>query len=289
MADGLTVTHTSSVTVDQIDHLGHMNVRYYAINARAATEAVMAGLGHDAVTTPDVFDMYTRHHREQLLGTRLAVRSAILGVDADSIAIYHELVASETGEVAATFVHRVRSGVPTDHVDTIDLPPHGAPRSIDLDAELPQPGIDTLRDLGLALRAARTVDREDTDGGQSVPSHHLPMLLWGGTAPDGTEHELLHAGPGGSTLGFATMETRIGVHRVPSLGTRIQSFTATIAVADKTTQSAMWAYDLDRGDVLVTMQIVNLLFDLDARRAVSIPAAMRAEHEARLHPQLVAT
>ncbi|MFT6393412.1 MAG: hypothetical protein ACJA14_002942, partial [Ilumatobacter sp.] len=34
LADGLAVTHTSTVTADQIDHLGHMNVRYYGVNAR---------------------------------------------------------------------------------------------------------------------------------------------------------------------------------------------------------------------------------------------------------------
>ncbi len=42
---GLTTTHTSTVTEDQIDHLGHMNVRFYAVNARAGTDALLADLG----------------------------------------------------------------------------------------------------------------------------------------------------------------------------------------------------------------------------------------------------
>ena len=35
----LPVTHTSTVTEDQIDHLGHMNVRFYGTNAQAASNA----------------------------------------------------------------------------------------------------------------------------------------------------------------------------------------------------------------------------------------------------------
>ena len=40
----LEITHRSSVTEDQIDHLGHMNVQYYGTNARAATRAMEAAL-----------------------------------------------------------------------------------------------------------------------------------------------------------------------------------------------------------------------------------------------------
>ena len=76
LADGLAVTHTSTVTADQIDHLGHMNVRYYGINARAATRSLF-GRG-------EIFDIYTRHHREQLLNAKLEVRSGILGADSGS-------------------------------------------------------------------------------------------------------------------------------------------------------------------------------------------------------------
>lgn len=58
----LRVTHRSSVTPDQIDHLGHMNVRFYAVNALAATRTVLAELrGWDGLPH-QVHDVYTRHH-----------------------------------------------------------------------------------------------------------------------------------------------------------------------------------------------------------------------------------
>jgi acyl-CoA thioesterase FadM len=57
-------------------------------------------------------------------------------------------------------------------------------------------------------------------------------------------------------------------------------------MADKTTQMAMWAYDLDSGDLLVSFEVVSVLFDIGARRAMSIPDDLRTEHGARLHPEL---
>ncbi|MFK8025690.1 MAG: hypothetical protein AB8G26_17165 [Ilumatobacter sp.] len=275
---GLTVTHTSTVTPDQIDHLGHMNVRYYAVNARAATKSIFGNV--------EVFDMYTRHHREQLVDTELEVRTGILGVDDSQTTIYHELADTATGALAATFVHRVRSTEPTDRVASIELPEHGRPRSIDIDAEMAAPTLGDVEQLGLAMRAPRTVDSDDTAGGERVPSSMTPFLFWGGEPADGAEFELLHTGPNGESMGWATMETRVAIGRLPTLGTRIQSFCATTAVADKTTQQAMWLFDLDTQELLATFESVSVLFDIGARRAISIPDVMRSEHEARLHPEL---
>jgi acyl-CoA thioesterase FadM len=280
------VTYTSTVTDDQIDHLGHMNVRYYAANARAGTDAVLGSLGVARPADADVFDMYTRHHREQLVGSELAVRSGVLGADATGIRIYHELVNATSGDLAATFVHRVRSTAPVDHLDTIEIPTHGRPRSIDLGAVAATPSLDTLHERELAMRAPRAIGPDDTDGAPSVPTDLVPMLIWGGTPPDGAEHELIHSGPDGQKVGWATMETRIGIVRLPDLGTRIQSFGATTAIADKTTQMSMWAFDVDTGDLLVSFELVSVLFDIDARRAMSIPDDLRVAHVANFHPDL---
>ncbi|MGA9278515.1 thioesterase family protein [Ilumatobacter sp.] len=285
----LRITHTSTVTEDQIDHLGHMNVRYYAVNAGTATRALLAELGWDRAAEVEAFDMYTRHHREQLLGTHLEVRSGLLGADTEAIRIYHELANAETGDLAATFVYRVRTDGPLDHLDTIDLPAHGTPRSIDLDASIAAPRLETVDELGLAMRAPRVLDAADTDGSRTVPLHLAPMLIWGGTPSDGSEHVLVHTGPNGEKVGWATMETRIGVNRLPEVGTRIQSFGATTAIADKTTQMSMWAYDVDSGELLVSFEVVSVLFNIDARRAMSIPDDMRAGHAANLHPELGAS
>lgn len=279
---GLTVTHTSTVTADQIDHLGHMNVRYYAVNARAATRSfVGSGL---------IVDMYTRHHREQLLGAELEVRSGVID-DAhhsggDTVSVYHELVNSTTGDIAATFVYRVRNETPLDGIEIIEMPDHGRPRSIDLGAAMATPELDELRHLDLAMRAPRLLDREDTGGGETVTASMIPMLFWGGEPVDGSAKELVTTGPDGQPVGWATMETRAIIKRLPVLGTRIQSFSANTAVADKTTQSSMWVFDLETDELLASFEVVSILFDIGARRALSIPDDMRADETAKLHPGL---
>ena len=103
----LTVTHHSAVTEDQIDHLGHMNVRFYGVNAHMGTAAILDRLGIARDAAP-VVDSYTRHRREQLLGAPLVVRSGVLAAAPAELRIYHELANEDSDELAATFVHRVR-------------------------------------------------------------------------------------------------------------------------------------------------------------------------------------
>ncbi len=284
----LRVTHTSTVTEDQIDHLGHMNVRFYAANAREATAAMLADLG--AVPPGDllVADTYTRHHQEQLLGSRLEVRSGVIEADAGGVRLYHELANAESGALAASFVH----GVPVEEMPTftgasVVVPAHGGPRSISLamDPLALAPTLDVARASSLAIRRERDVDEVDCEGSDRVAAHMVPHLIWGGDNLAGTEPEYHHVGPNGENMGWATMETRVCVNHLPALGSRIQSFSATVAIRDKTTQMVMWAFDVATGELLVSFEVVNLAFNIDERRAMSIPPEMRAAEQERLRPE----
>jgi hypothetical protein len=82
------------------------------------------------------------------------------------------------------------------------------------------------------------------------------------------------------------METRMNFRRLPRVGDRIQSFSAVIGLRDKTSHRIMWAYDLEREDLLVTFEIVNLAFDVGRRAPMSIPARHRAIEEASMHEDL---
>lgn len=294
----LVITHRTTVTADQIDHLGHMNVRFYGVAASAATDAWLSRnttTGGDATgPTTAVEDLYTRHHREQLLDADLAVHSGLLDVGRGRLSLYHELVNTESGDVAATFVHGVVARDVGGDIDTnwpseiaadlITPPAHGKPRSISLDRD-PADGIpllSTALDRGWAIRLARTVtDEECGPDGRVLPTF-APMLHWGGEAIDGAMGPTLHDGPDGQVIGFASMETRLCIVRLPERGTRIQSFAATRDIADKTMQQVMWVFDLDRGDLLTSFEVVNLAFDTVGRRAVSIPDDLRADHVKRL-------
>jgi acyl-CoA thioesterase FadM len=297
----LRTTHTSSVTEDQIDHLGHMNVRFYAVNANAATRAVLADLPGWDGRPHAVHDIYTRHYREQLLGTDLEVRSAILGADERDLRIHHELAAAGTGVLAATFVHRLspldgdgqRAPLPpatlaAARAEADPSPEHHGTRTISLDVDLVSaaPGLDTVLERGLAMRQPRRVAAEECDDQGRYKIEMAPMLTWGGEPLKGDMSDILHETSDGQLMGWASMETRVQIGTLPKPGDRIQSFGATVALHDKVTHRVHWAFGLDSGALLMAFESVSMAFDIRGRRPMSIPEGYRERELQRTQPDL---
>lgn len=299
----LAVTHTSSVTEDQIDHLGHMNVRYYGDNAHAATRAVLGSTPGWPGGAYLVHDAYTRHRQEQLLGTPLLVRTGFLGADHNGLRIHHELVPGGAEGLAATFVHNVcpvdgqgrRVPVPEGAVEAaraamVDLPPYAAPRTINLDLDplTAAPPLGLLQERGLEVRLPRHITAEECDGKGNLRPEASMMLLWAGELPEHVQGwgPDLYEGPDGELMGWAVMETRVRFDRVPRVGTRIQSFAATIAIHERATHRMNWCFDLDTGGVLCAFESVDVAFDTVARRTMVIPEDFRRRYQASLQVDL---
>ncbi len=303
----LQLLHESTVLPEQIDHLGHMNVRFYLENALRASGALAAqhGLGpHDCAALDgrlELRDAFTRHYREQLVGAPLAVLGAVLDVHADGLRFYHELRNTGNGERAATFVHRfrlVREGareplpVPEAVAKRVgdallELPEHGGPRTLDLDRLPPKLGLEEAHRRGLAMRKEREIRVEECDDAGFFPAASYQDLVWGGEPPEGRPfgppvYEL----PGGGRFGWATLESRGVLFELPRAGSRIQSFAAEVQTGAKISVTRCWVLDVGRDAVLCTSSIVNLAFDIGARRAIEIPAPVRATLESRYHPDL---
>ncbi len=277
----LTVTHQSTVTQDQIDELGHMNVRWYGHNAFAGAARVCADLG---IEIKALRSAYTRHHHEQLLGSRLEVRSVVLA-GSDDVRLYHELRNVETDQLGATFVHEFAH--PRGDA-TFELPGHGQPRSLSLEhnALNKAPTVTEARSRGLAVRHPRCVDSGDVDAASGVvPPYLANNLIWAGDPVDG-QIEFVRTDSSGRRFGMAVMESRMWLGRLPALGTNIQSFGATVQIDEKVARSVSWSYDTDSGEPLVAFESLNLSFDLEQRRAAAIPAHERERLESRLHTDL---
>lgn len=295
----LQTTHRTTVTEEMIDHLGHMNVRYYGVAARAASDAVVRELGGAGDLSVQAVDIYTRHFREQLLDAQLEVRSTVLSHGGGVLRLYHELRNTETDELAASFVHRlearhgddlVAAWPPAADLTIGEVPEHGRPRSIALDTAPLQtaPTLDDVQaDALLAMRRPRTIEDDECRADGSYDPAAAPFLLWGGEALEGATGPTLHPGPDGQLVGWATMENRMVIHRLPRRGDRIQSFGAVVEIRDKTTHRVMWGYDLDRGDLLVAFEVVDVALDTVSRRAVPIPEELRGHAEARFRPELL--
>ncbi|MEM7324509.1 MAG: thioesterase family protein [Actinomycetota bacterium] len=277
----LEVSHRSTVTPDQIDEIGHMNVRYYGANAIAGTAALCERLGFGL---PPIRSTYTRHHHEQMEGNELEVRSALL--DGDRLRFYHELRNVADDDLAATFVYEL------DHAPveapTIALPEYGRPRSLRLDTDglASAPSLDRVEALDLATRKPRTVGTEDTLGGQTVPPEMGGQLLWGGDRLD-DEESWIRTLPNGDRFAYVVVENRMWIRPEPiNIGTQIQSFRATVEIGEKIARDVAWCFDTSTGDALVVVEAVDLCFNMTERRSMVVPPGARAEDDADFHPEL---
>ena len=59
-----------------------------------------------------------------------------------------------------------------------------------------------------------------------------------------------------------------------------------MAVHDKVTHRVHWTYDLDTEEPLTAFEAVSMAFDIDARRPMSIPEAIRQRELDALQPDL---
>lgn len=270
---------------DQIDELGHMNVRHYGGNAYAGSLALCDTLG---LGQPALQSAYTRHHNEQMEGNELEVRSALVG-GSSRLRIYHELRNRANNDLAATFVHDLDH--PPLHADmnaapTVELPAYGQPRSLRLDVDglASAPPLDKVRERGLAVRLPRTITTEDTMGADTVPPWLANNLIWNGERPD-EETEWIRTLPNGDRYAFVVMESRLWVHPTPvALGTPVESFSTTVEIGEKVARDVSWSYNTETGEPLAAIEGIDLCFNLNERRSMVIPDQTRVQFERDLHP-----
>src|ERR1700760_195853 len=95
---------------DEIDTLGHLNVRHYMARVLRSGELLMSelGVGPKARATQDVIlarvDTYSRYQREQFTGAPLEVWGGVLAADKLGVRTYFEVRNPAKAEIAASFI-----------------------------------------------------------------------------------------------------------------------------------------------------------------------------------------
>ncbi len=300
-----------TVRPEHIDGLGHMNVRYYSLAAQRAAGRLFRdlGLASDLLESgPEVLafpDAYIRYHREQLEGASLAVRGGVLEPGADGLRLYLELFNRDNSDVAASFVYRVelqdrgeRRVQPLPAAvqaraanERVDLPDYAAPRTLGLDPVRTDVTLDEARRLGLSRSAPPVTLEEawcDSDGFLRVGDANTLFMVIHGVRRRAAEpmRDNNFRTDEGHLMGWAMMESRQVITRLPRLGDVITCYQAETLVADKVHCSTRWVYQGESGASCAVMQTVALAFDIQERRPVSIPERQRAELMASYHPEL---
>jgi acyl-CoA thioester hydrolase len=298
--------YEGTVPPEEIDHLGHMNVHFYATKARSATRALAGeyGLSKEACDERGVLlavpDTFTRHYREQLVGARLAVMTGVLSVSEQGLRLYHELVNRDSGELAATFVHHVQlqdrktrapcafpAGLAERaQASIVGWPEHGKPRTADLGSLPTGLTLSVARERSLESRKPRVIEADACDADGYYDTSFGPELVWGGEPISRRGFTPLHETEDGKKFGWATLESRHVMVATPRVGARIQSFSAEVELARKTSYRHSWVFDLDREEIVCISSNVNLAFDIGARKSMEIPDAIRANMQSEFHPDL---
>lgn len=301
----LRLLQESVVDESEIDSLGHMNVRFYVARAANAHFALLDELGVKAGPGQALrrTDTYNRFFKEQFAGASLGVFGGLISVEGnDGLSGYYEIRNLESDDVAAAFVitghlidveteevieQQVSAEVREAHV--VEVPGHGRPRTLKL---LPPRKV-TLEEIGALIpetskpfsmngRREGLVLAEDCDESGRLKESIDPMVVLFRPQPG---EQLKNMGPPvqrdehGRRYSFAMMEIRnLNWHR-PREGETVLSLSTDVDFGEKWRHSRRWIFAKETGVLLGISDHAAVCMDLDARRAIPIPAEVREEIE----------
>lgn len=297
----------SRVTPDEIDSLGHLNVRFYLARVDRASRRLLAALG----LPPDVLDArqallrrvdtYCRFRREQFEGAELVVLGGVLGAVGEQVRCYFEIRNPALDQIAATFVtgtvmadRHSRAILPLpaavreiNEQYGVQLPDYATPRSLSLDpprTDIPLATlverIDASSEFGMTGQREGVIEAEDCGpDGVLRDDVELMFILFRRQIEAGADAKAF--GPPvlrtdeGHRFGWAMLETRNIELARPRAGDTVVWIGADVNIAEKSRQSRRWAFVKSTGQMLSIHDSVGIAMDLDARKAIPIPASIR--------------
>ncbi len=288
------------VAKNEIDQLGHMNTRYYAVKAGLAAQTLASsfGLGKDWLKENNASlyarDAYTRFYKEQFEGTPIAIDGGVLSIGPDSLRVYHELLNTETGDVAAAFVQTfvianlatrtalpIPANVEKDAASMrISWPERGQPRTLDLSQTFDHLSLAAAERSGRAWGPELVITEDQCDAHGFLALDHTQEIFGlthaRSSGDDPLDWTMTIAG---RRLGWAMLESR-AVLRAPIRGRdRIRAFTVDVALQRKTRLSTTACFNLNTGACVAFNNTCVIALDLKTRRSTEIPDEVRAEYE----------
>lgn len=295
----------SSVQAWECDQMGHMNVQFYVdrMEQGLAALAVHLGIGPSVARREGaqfvVRDLHVRFLREQHSGAPFFIRAGMLKGRDDGLRVFLEMLNTVSGEAAATFVAEVdwldvaerRPRTLPEGVRAVaayfqaELPAHGRPRGLTLDAPRPAPELEDADHLGMVRIWQGAVNQEQVDAQGYLTTRHFM-----GIVADGIPNLLVQVEgrdrsktPG---LGGAALEYRFVYRRQPRVGDVLTLRSGLKELGEKTYVWCHWLFDLETGEAVATAEAVAIALDLNTRRAMPIPDDLRGRLAERVVPEL---
>lgn len=292
--DAFIEIHRDSVQTWESDQMGHLNVQFYMEKAQSGLTSLFAemGLGPQALRAAgqrlDVQDHHVRFLREQRPGAPFYLVGGVLSAEAKRFVVYEEMRATLGDVPAATFRTEVRlvdnvTGAPIAFPQAVidasaqfrgDLPTHGKPRGLTLEAPRAPITLAQAEDLGLIATYQGAVLERMCDGQGYMNTRHymglvsdsIPNLLVQTRGDDRSNN---------GNIGGAALEYRFVYFKRPKCGDILKLRSGLKQVTEKTYTWSHLMFDAESGEMVAASEAVAIALDLIARKAIPVPEEMR--------------
>jgi acyl-CoA thioester hydrolase len=149
----------------------------------------------------------------------------------------------------------------------VRIPDGLGPRSLEPGAPVGQTTLAKADSAGLKPYGAGTFGPEDCDVFGRVAPHRLMARMHDGA---GTGIAMMRAAAG-EHAGFAVVEYRIVYFEPPSPGDRFLVRSGLVQAEPRRVGWTYWAFDVETGAPIATARSVMVPFDLEARKAMTLP------------------
>ena len=268
--------HRGAVAAWECDIMGHMNVQFY-------TAHLVEGLAHIAralaIEPGELTLRHTRiqHKRELRAGEPFRIEAAVQRVEAGAMDLHARLIAEGDGAVGADY--SVQVNCPRDLLPLADLVVPRADMPRPSAAGTPsEPTATGLHEPFLAARGAAEAWQMDA-GARLAPGYTVAIVM---SAIGALRHKL-ELGPrqlGDARIGTAALEYDFRYLAPIRAGEIYSDWCGMLALGPKTFRFGHRIENDSTGETAALVEVVNVMFDLDERRALAMPARQRRLAEA---------
>jgi acyl-CoA thioester hydrolase len=286
--------------------MGHMNVQFYVQRAEDAVAHLARHLGLGPAVAREAnarlipVQHHMRFHRELRPGAPYWLQAAPVALNGNTVSI-GVILRGPDDTVSYTLCgdyqwrdvdSRAVLDLPDEVIEAIqnrlaDLPAPALPRGITLDRPRETANLADAERMGLVTALLGEVLPEHCDA-----AGHLRARDYMGRVSDAIPNLLLRttgrdrSAETSQRLGGAALEYRF-VYRTPArAGDLISVRSGVKSIGPKTYNWVHWIINEDTGEAHATAEAVAVAMDLDARKAIPIPEAMRAVLEPLIIPGL---
>jgi acyl-CoA thioester hydrolase len=292
----------------QCDQMGHLNVRFYMSHVMEGLAGLAAALGMErafaprAASTLVVSEHHIRFLKEARVGEALHMTGAVLEMAEDETRLVQTMLHSASGEPAAIFQSRAAHVTSGDvkafpwpatartkaQALTGTIPPALAPRSLTPGGAAAPKSLQDLDALDLKLHGAGAFGPQDCDVfGRARPDQIMGRISDGAAHSIAAMREVVgDIASGGRPIGVAVVEYRLIYQDWPGAGDRYEMRSGVVFGRPRLIRWAHFLNDPTTGRPWARAESVLVPFDLDLRKAITLPEPVVKALEALARPEL---